>query len=102
MTVQALARHFQLPLSDWQPASLPLPPEPLIRFGEEILQMTPAQVAATAILKTFDGCDDDARLRARPAEFEKLRGAYPPRREFHLRSEEHTSELQSRPHLVCR
>lgn len=84
MTVQALARHFQLPLSDWQPASLPLPPDPLIRFGEEILQMTPAQVAATAILKTFDVCDDDARLRARPTEFEKLRGAYPPRREFHL------------------
>src|SRR3989442_3306629 len=26
----------------------------------------------------------------------------PDRRDAHLRSEEHTSELQSRPHLVCR
>src|SRR3989442_6114689 len=30
------------------------------------------------------------------------RTASPPRTETSVRSEEHTSELQSRPHLVCR
>src|SRR3989442_13544802 len=41
------------------------------------------------------------RVRCIPGQ-RRVRPSSEPHRRAHLRSEEHTSELQSRPHLVCR
>src|SRR3989442_3380810 len=45
------------------------------------------------VLVVDDGSNDQTAVRAREAGAEVI---------VHPRSEEHTSELQSRPHLVCR
>ncbi len=82
MTIHAMAKAFGLPLTDWQPNTLPMPENPVIH-----LEGTPEpsfQTAAKAILQTYNIMDDDARLRRKPQEFEKQRGGYPVRREFHL------------------
>jgi len=40
-------------------------------------------VLAEAVLATYDILADDISLRAAPGSFERLRGEYPVRREFH-------------------
>lgn len=82
MTVHAIAEEFGLPLTQWQPESLAMPPFPLIKLAGN--NEEPYITAARAILSSYNILDDDARLRAKPDEFEKQRGAYPLRREFHV------------------
>lgn len=82
MTVHAIAEEFGLPLTQWQPESLAMPPYPLIKLAGS--NEEPYITAARAILSSYNILDDDARLRAKPDEFEKQRGAYPLRREFHV------------------
>jgi erythronate-4-phosphate dehydrogenase len=82
MTIHAIAKAFGLPLTDWQPKTLPMPENPVIHLDarDEPDYLT----AAKAILKTYNIMEDDGRLRQNPEDFEKLRGGYPVRREFHL------------------
>lgn len=82
MTIHAIAREFGLPLQDWQPTSLPVPDYPFIHLDNN---SEPAYLtAAKAILRTYDILKDDKRLREDPEDFEKQRGSYPVRREFHI------------------
>lgn len=82
MTIQAIAKEFGLPLTNWQPNALPMPDNPVIHLNEA--DEPACLTAAKAILKTYNILEDDGRLRQRPEEFEKQRGSYPVRREFHL------------------
>jgi erythronate-4-phosphate dehydrogenase len=81
MTIRAIAKEFDLPLTQWEPQTLPMPKDPLISLGatNEPDYLT----AAKAILKTYNIIEDDIRLRENPQNFEKQRGSYPVRREFH-------------------
>jgi len=82
MTIHAIAREFGLPLQDWQPTSLPVPDYPFIHLDNN---SEPAYLtAAKAILRTYDILEDDKLLREDPVDFEKQRGSYPVRREFHI------------------
>lgn len=80
MIIHELSRHFDLVLEEWEASGLPEPMQPFVKINckdksrEEILK--------EAILHTYDVKEDDDRLRRNPADFEKLRGEYPPRREF--------------------
>lgn len=80
-SVRTLAEYLDLPLRDWSPASMPLPPMPL-EFSIDATGKSLQEVLAEAVTYTYDVLDDDARLRAAPELFEKLRGDYPVRREF--------------------
>ncbi len=82
MVVQKVSEVLGLPLTEWQPSSIPEPDEPFISIDSS---NSPAfEAAAKAILATYDIKDDDKRLRANPELFEKLRGEYPLRREFQI------------------
>jgi len=80
MIVQALSRHFGLPLTEWFPTWIPKPVNPDIfidgkgKSTEEILSETNSF--------TYDILADDQRLRSSPNTFEQQRGNYPIRREF--------------------
>jgi len=80
MIIHELSRHFNLGIENWETNDIPEPVNPKIRIdcrgnsNEEIMKR--------AIMSTYDVKEDDRRLRENPADFEKLRGEYPPRREF--------------------
>lgn len=81
MSVQALSRHFGLNLYQWRPANIPPPEKPVVSF--DCSGLTKEDILYKAVSATYDISDDDARLRKSPENFEKQRGDYPLRREFH-------------------
>ncbi len=85
MSILALVKFFGLE-SKFDPASLrrpPPPPEPRVDLrpyaaaGE-----SETELLYRAVTASYAIASDDRRLRAAPADFEKLRGDYPLRREF--------------------
>src|SRR5690554_3698063 len=85
----------------------------------QLLEITPAMEALKGVVMELNDCafplvqdivaTDDANVAFKDADFALLVGARPrgpgmERKDLleANRSEEHTSELQSRPHLVCR
>src|SRR5690554_7353040 len=66
----------------------------LLCFGAASLADVPTQAQAD-LLEDARGCTSETQRLERLACFDEVFGTP-------LRSEEHTSELQSRPHLVCR
>src|SRR3989442_10861249 len=56
----------------------------------------------TTLFRSLTAADGVVRLGERPALPERLHLALARKQSLVERSEEHTSELQSRPHLVCR
>jgi erythronate-4-phosphate dehydrogenase len=80
-SIRTLSRFFGLGLDDWYPGNIEKPENPVIRikpYGK------PAQeIVLEAIEATYDVSADDSRLRENPETFEKQRGDYPVRREFH-------------------
>lgn len=80
MAVTALSRYFNLPLSGWYPADIPPPHDPVIRINSDDVTDT---ILGRSVLHTYNVAEDDIKLRIRPSDFEKLRGEYPVRREFH-------------------
>ena len=87
MSVQAVSRFFNLGIDDWQPQDIEPPANPVIEI--EAIQRREYSVLAEAILSTYAIENDDEALRQSPELFEKLRGDYPVRREFHA----HTLQL---------
>ncbi len=78
--VQFIAHCFNLPLTGWFPGNLP-------EKENKILKIEPGNdddniLLAKTVLQTYDVMEDHIRLKAIPADFEKLRGSYPARREF--------------------
>lgn len=80
MVVNALSRHFRLPLTGWYPENVPPPTIPEIvidgpgKSDEEIVR--------EAVMHTYDISLDDINLRQSIYAFEKQRGDYRQRREF--------------------
>ena len=81
LSVQAVSRFFGLPLTEWYPANLPLPAQPL-QFEIDCTGKSLQQCIKEAIWHTYLVNDDDGKLRASPETFEQQRGEYPVRREF--------------------
>ncbi|MBE6381070.1 MAG: 4-phosphoerythronate dehydrogenase PdxB [Lentisphaerae bacterium] len=82
MSVRALAEFFGLSedLKNWYPDNVPMPEKNLLVLPEN--GSLEARLLAV-ISQSYNIADDTARLRNAPEEFEKLRGSYPLRREFH-------------------
>lgn len=80
MIINELSRHFDLGIEDWETNDIPVPENPEIQI--DCSGMSHEEVIKKAIISTYDVKADDQRLRQNPAEFEKQRGEYPPRREF--------------------
>jgi erythronate-4-phosphate dehydrogenase len=78
--VNACSRFFGFDLQNWYPANLPLPKNCIVDLSSAKLSHN--EIIRNAILASFDVRADDHRLRTTPSSFEKLRGDYPPRREF--------------------
>lgn len=81
MIVSELADFFELPLKEWYPSDLPLPPVTEININGKGRHLE--DIVREAVEHTYNISEDDFRLRFSPAEFEKQRGEYPVRREFH-------------------
>jgi erythronate-4-phosphate dehydrogenase len=80
-SVRAISRFFSLGIDDWEPSGVEPPPKPVIELdgsglGDE-------EIIANAVLATYRIGEDDRTLRENPGLFEKLRGDYTVRREFH-------------------
>jgi erythronate-4-phosphate dehydrogenase len=80
MSVQALSKHFNLGIDDWEPDDLPTPANTLISISETNNNFQ--KILEEAIPGTYSIRADDKSLRTSPHDFEKLRGNYPLRREF--------------------
>ena len=80
MIVNALSEHFGLPLADWYPHDVPVPLDTDIIINCK--GKSDNEIIREAVLHTYDVTGDSDRLRSSPADFEKLRGSYPLRREF--------------------
>ena len=79
MSVHALARLFNLPLLDFFPSNVPEAPTPVIELEQGA---SFEETVFKAVSSSYDVRADDARLRAKPSDFEKQRGDDPLRREF--------------------
>ncbi len=81
MSVHAVSRELGIDLMNWQPDDVPLPENTAILLdGSGSID----KILLRAINNSYDISNDDRRLRNSPETFEKQRGDYPLRREFHL------------------
>lgn len=81
MIVREFSNFFNLGIDAWETSEIPLPDKPEITI--DCTGRKDEEIIASAILATYDVLKDDKRLRATPGDFEKQRGTYPLRREFH-------------------
>ena len=96
--VQTVAARLGLPLTDWRPAGIPAPAQPL-SFALDAAGKSLQEALSEALLYTYDILADDCALRAHPDRFEQLRGDYPVRREpsaFSVRLRGGTDALAAR------
>jgi erythronate-4-phosphate dehydrogenase len=84
ISVQALGKFFNLPVNRWFAENITAPDNPQLTI--DCSGKTVQEVMTEVILMTYDVKEDDQRLRTSPASFEKQRGNYPLRREFHAYS----------------
>jgi erythronate-4-phosphate dehydrogenase len=84
MSVRALSKFFGLGIDDWIPDDIPVPSDTQIRI--DCKGKRDDLIIQEAILATYTILDDDKRLRNSADTFEKQRGDYPLRREFHAYS----------------
>lgn len=80
MVVNSLCKHFNLPLKNWYPASVPLPATPELTIDAN--GKSDEDVIREAVFHTYNITTDDFKFRSSPSDFEKQRGDYPLRREF--------------------
>ncbi len=80
-SVRAISRFFGLGIDDWEPESLEAPARPVITLSGAAVSTE--EWVSEAVLATYRIEADDRALRADPSAFERLRGDYPVRREFH-------------------
>lgn len=79
-SVRAISQFFRLGIDAWEPPGIQAPENPIIALDGR--NHTGELILAQAILSTYDIEKDDEALRKDPHSFERLRGDYPPRREF--------------------
>lgn len=78
MSVQALARHFSLPLTNWRPSSVPEPEQTKLKISAAGIQ----RELLDAVNFSYNINTDSDTLKKSPAALEEQRGNYPLRREF--------------------
>lgn len=81
MSVDAIGRFFSLPEINWNPDIIEKPAT--LEFEIDGRQRREYSILAEAVLSTYDIENDHDSLIDNPEDFEKLRGEYPVRREFH-------------------
>ncbi|MDX9774001.1 MAG: 4-phosphoerythronate dehydrogenase [Bacteroidales bacterium] len=81
-SVREVAATLKIPLTQWTPALLPQPLEPLIDLTTHGNGADPLEIVAAAVRHTYPAEEDDRLFRANPAKFEYLRDNYRVRREF--------------------
>jgi erythronate-4-phosphate dehydrogenase len=79
--VQAVSRFFKLGIDNFYPDVIEAPFFPNIII--EGSGKSEEEILSAAIQSTYEISHDDRALRENPQDFEKLRGDYPVRREFH-------------------
>ena len=79
-SVRSVSRFFKLGLDDWYPVNVPAPSDNLIRIKRD--SGSPEQVMKYVFSRIYDINADSDSLKSAPADFEKFRDNYPPRREF--------------------
>ncbi len=92
-SVRAISRFFGLGLDNWYPSEIEPPQNSVIRMNTS--GKTSREILFEAIKATYNVREDDLRLRRSPDTFEKQRGNYPVRREFHayrLETDGHLSD----------
>jgi erythronate-4-phosphate dehydrogenase len=80
MIVNSLCRYFNIPLNNWYPGNIPVPPVESVTVDAK--GKSDDDIIREVVLHTYDIEGDDLKLRSNPADFERLRGDYPLRREF--------------------
>jgi erythronate-4-phosphate dehydrogenase len=81
-SVREVSSFLGLPLSGWEPDSLPEPAEPVIDLSSGLYEKTTTNLVSTAVIHTYPVDDDDRLFRSDPDNFEYLRDNYRIRREF--------------------
>jgi erythronate-4-phosphate dehydrogenase len=80
MSVQALSRHFNLGIDDWEPDDIP---EPVIKtLTCDGTNKSFQEIATELVFKCYDFFQDEKLLKENPDKFEWIREHYPLRREF--------------------
>lgn len=83
MSVNALVKYFNLELAnDWYPNEIPAAGNSII-IDYDCDKLSEQEIISKVILHTYKIAEDDNRLRESVQTFEKQRGEYPVRREFH-------------------
>jgi erythronate-4-phosphate dehydrogenase len=80
MVVNALYRHFNLPIKNWYPVRIPEPENPVIPLS--VIGKTDEDIIREAVFHTYNLDEDNIKLRFAPTDFEKQRSDYRLRREF--------------------
>jgi erythronate-4-phosphate dehydrogenase len=80
MVVNSLGKYFRLPFKNWYPRNVPSPAVPHISI--ECRGKSEEEILREAVNHSYNIEEDNSKLRNSPADFEKLRGDYPLRREF--------------------
>lgn len=78
MSVNAVSEFFGFPLKNWYPENVTEPEKTCIEAVDGEFKLI------DAVRVSYNILDDDGRLRKSPETFEKQRGDYPLRREFHI------------------
>src|SRR5512133_1032124 len=82
IVVREVAETLGLPLTKWQPDSLPEPPDPDIDLTLNSGKYTSSGLVGIAVNKTYPVREDDLLFRKEPLKFEYFRDNYRIRREF--------------------
>jgi len=80
--VSEVSAVLGLPLTQWRPTSLPLPPNPFIDLTAYPASLNPLELAAIAVNTTYPIINDINNFKQNPQLFESLRDNYWKRREF--------------------
>jgi erythronate-4-phosphate dehydrogenase len=80
IVINSLSQYFNLPLKNWYPVNIPLPPSP--RISIDCREKSVPEIIREAVFHTYNIVEDSRKLQLSPSDFEKLRGDYPVRREF--------------------
>jgi erythronate-4-phosphate dehydrogenase len=80
MVVNSLSKFFNIPLQNWYPGNVPVPS--ITSLTIDVKGKSDDDIIREVVIQTYNIEEDDLKLRSNPADFEKLRGDYPLRREF--------------------
>jgi len=80
MCVRHASQFFGFGIDDWEHGSLPPPRQPVVKVPSKKAGLV--EMLNAVVRHSYDILSDDAALRRDPSSFEKIRNAYPVRREF--------------------